>query len=113
MKIVVVKLAGGCMRPLLRNGQTVLIIPPRKKLYLGDLVLYKIAEQLFLHRVVKLSSQSVVVNDDCGITSYITVPLKDVIGICPTILSGFLGYIYHIFIRTIYTTFRWIKKLLL
>ncbi|MFN3551057.1 MAG: S24/S26 family peptidase [Endomicrobiia bacterium] len=111
MNLFFIKLNGGCMRPLLRDGDIVLVVPWKKKLRVGDIVLYKLNGQLFLHRVVRVFLQNIVVNDDCGITSYVNVQLKNVIGIYPTILSGFLGYIYHILVKSVYITFRLVKKL--
>ncbi|MCM8832114.1 MAG: S24/S26 family peptidase [Candidatus Omnitrophica bacterium] len=113
MNLLYVRLKGGCMRPLLIDEQVVLILPLYKKVKPGDVVLYRLEGQLFLHRVVKLSSKSMFVEDDSGITCRVVVPLKDVLGIYPTILSGFLGYIYHILVRTVYITFRSVKKLFL
>lgn len=113
MKILFVKLTGGCMRPFLKNGQVVYVNLSKKKLKVGDVILYKIDNKFFLHRIVKLSPQNITVTDDSGITSYVSLPYDNVVGVYPTIFSGFIGYIYHIFIRTIYKTLRFIKKLFL
>lgn len=111
MKVLFVKLNGGCMRPLLKNGQVVVVTSPEKKLKVGDVILYKIDNKFFLHRIVKLSEKNIIVTDDCGITSYVSIPYDNVVGVYPTILSGFVGFVYHIFARTIYKTLRFVKRL--
>lgn len=111
MKVLFVKLNGGCMRPLLKNGQVVVVTSPEKKLKVGDVILYNIGNKFFLHRIVKLTPQNITVTDDCGITSYVSIPYDNVVGIYPTVFSGFVGFVYHILIRTIYKILRFIKRL--
>lgn len=100
------------MRPLLKSGQVVPTLPC-KTFRRGDIVFYKKNGKLFLHRIIKLLEKGVVVTDDCGITDYIYIPYQDIFGIYPTILRGFIGFVYHILIRNLYICFRRIKKIYL
>lgn len=110
MKIRYIKLTGGCMRPLLKDGDFCLIQPPEKKLRVGDIVLYSCYGKNFLHRIVKIEDGYIVVLDDCGICQPVKIPYKLVIGVYRNLLSGFIGYIYHIIVRQLFILFRKLKN---
>jgi hypothetical protein len=97
--VTFIKTSGGCMRPLIKIGEVVCIV--KKKGYrLGDVVLYEINGQKFLHRIIKiLPKDEYIVCDDMGITSPMKISYKNVLGYYPTFLSGLLGWIYHIFLK--------------
>lgn len=109
MDVLFIKLTGGCMRPLLKNGRIIPILC-NKKIRLGDIVLYKKQNKLFLHRVVKISSQKIIVEDDCGVTSCVDVAYNEVVGVYPTFFSGVVGFIYHIITKNLYILFRNFKN---
>ncbi len=107
MKIIEVK--GGCMRPIIRSGQIV-FCKKVGKVRPGDIVLYKKGDRKYLHRVIKICGDKLVVGDDCGILSYHEIFVKQVEGKCFTIFNGFIGLVYHCVIRTIFIVFRKLKN---
>jgi len=97
--VTFIKTSGGCMRPLIKNGEVVCIVK-KKRYCLGDVVLYEINGQKFLHRIIKiLPKDEYIVCDDMGITSPMKISYKNVLGYYPTFLSGLLGWIYHVFLK--------------
>ncbi len=102
MKNLVVKTVGGCMRPLISDGNIVFI---RKKnnYRIGDIVLYEINSEKFLHRITKvLPNKRYVVCDDTATTLPVEIGFENIIGFYPNIFNGLFGYFYHIVIRTIF-----------
>ncbi|MFN3966403.1 MAG: S24 family peptidase [Endomicrobiia bacterium] len=108
VRLKVYKTTGGCMRPLIKNSQYLFIIP-QKKIKRGDLVLYRVEDKNFLHRVKEVKKDKVVFIDDTGIISSVEVSLDNVVGIYPTVLSGWVGYIYSFFSRNVFSLLRKIK----
>ena len=107
-----IKTSGGCMRPLIKNGDVVRIVK-KNRYCLGDVVLYEINGQKFLHRIIKiLSNKKYVVCDDTGITEPVEINFDNIIGFYPNIFNGVLGYVYYIVIKTIFCIARKIKILL-
>ncbi len=97
--VTFIKTSGGCMRPLIKNGDVVCIVK-KNRYCLGDVVLYEINGQKFLHRIIKiLPKDEYIVCDDMGITSPMKISYKNVLGYYPTFLSGLLGWIYHVFLK--------------
>lgn len=111
MKVYLVKLTGGCMRPLLKSGDMCFIFP-KKKISVGDVVLYKYCGQAFLHRVIKVLKEDIVVLDDCGICEPVRISKDYVVGIYPSIFSGWLGYAYHLVVRNLFIIVRKLKNLI-
>ncbi|MCX7956951.1 MAG: hypothetical protein N2643_03535 [Endomicrobia bacterium] len=112
MSVLFIKLKGGCMRPLLKTGQIVPIflnVSPK----IGDIILYKTHNSFFLHRVVKIFPKYIVVSDDCGITFYNIVAKDDVIGVYHSMLSGILGYLYHIVVKNSFIFLRFVKNIII
>jgi|GEM_PF-1823674 len=107
-----IKTSGGCMRPLIKNGDVVCIVK-KNRYCLGDVVLYEINGQKFLHRIIKiLSNKKYIVCDDTGITEPVEISFDNIIGFYPNIFNGVLGYVYYIVIKTIFCIARKIKILL-
>lgn len=111
MNIIPVKLVGGCMRPLLKNGDCVFVVKT-KDVRLGDIILFELEDKNFLHRVVKVLKNGYVVLDDFGITQKIFVPKENVVGKYPTIFSGYLGLVYHIIVKNTFLVLRYFKNFL-
>lgn len=97
---------GGCMRPLLKNGELVFIEPVgMDKIKPGDCILYASEGKYFLHRVEKKNESSFMVNDDTGIVGLHKVDFKEVIGRLTAnhfLSKGWLGLIYSRIIKTIF-----------
>ena len=109
MKNLVVKTVGGCMRPLIRD-KDIMFILPKNNYRRGDIVLYETNNQKFLHRIIKvLDTKKFIVCDDTGITMPTEISLDNILGFYPTIFSGFVGYLYHTFVKTIFCITRKIK----
>jgi hypothetical protein len=107
-----IKTSGGCMRPLIKNGVVVRIVK-KNRYCLGDVVLYEINSQKFLHRIIKvLPNKKYVVCDDTGITEPVEISFDNIIGFYPNIFNGVLGYVYYIVIKTTFCIARKIKILL-
>lgn len=110
MKGFFVRTVGGCMRPLVKSGDIV-YIEKKQKYCLGDVVLYEIKNQKFLHRIVKsLPDKKYIVCDDVGITSPMVIFSYNILGFYPTIFNGIIGYLYHVLIRLIFVFGRKIKN---
>jgi len=73
-----IKTSGGCMRPLIKNGEVVRIVK-KNRYCLGDVVLYEINGQKFLHRIIKiLPNKKYVVCDDTGITEPVEISFDNI-----------------------------------
>lgn len=111
VKVKVYKTTGGCMRPLIKSSEYVFILP-KKKVGRGDLVLYRFDDKNFLHRVKEVKKDKVILIDDTCIISPVEISLDSVVGIYPTVLSGWAGYIYSFILRNIFSFLRKIKNFL-
>ncbi len=111
MKGLFIKVSGGCMRPLIKDGSIIEVLP-LKKVYCGDIVLYRTEYGNFLHRIIKFSSEKILVCDDIGITYPTEVSFNQIIGVYPTVFNGTLGILYHYFVRTVFIYGRSIKNFL-
>ncbi len=86
------------MRPFIGSGRFVFI--QRKERYnSGDVVFYSLRGQKYIHRIVKMNNNEVVVSDDCGITTPVRISCHDIVGICHTGLNGYCGFLYNFFTR--------------
>lgn len=110
MKGLFIKVSGGCMRPLIKDGYIVEILP-KKKVTCGDIVLYRTEYGNFLHRIIKLHSNKIVVCDDTGVTCPIEISPEQIIGVYPTIFNRFLGILYHYCVKHFFILGRFIKSL--
>lgn len=106
-----VKTIGGCMRPLIKIGDIVYIKEDYFDVSCGDIVLYEVDGQKFLHRIVKENKDSYVVCDDVGITLPIKIRKNSVIGVYPTIMGGFVGLFYHRVVRSMFQLLREVKHI--
>ncbi len=97
------------MRPLIKDLQFVFILPCRK-IHSGDVVLYRLGDNNFLHRVKKITKDKIILIDDAGIISPVEISKENVVGIYPTFFSGFLGMIYNFIVRMVFIFFRKIKS---
>ncbi len=104
-----IKTSGGCMRPLIKSGQVV-YIKKTKKIKLGDIVLYRLGDKNYLHRVINIDKDEYTVYDDTNITSPVKIYLENIIGSYPTVFSGYIGFLYHKIILKIFFVCRKIIK---
>jgi hypothetical protein len=109
-KIKVYKTTGGCMRPLIKSSEFVFVLP-QKRIRCGDVVLYNLFGNRYLHRVKEIRPDKIILVDDAGIISPVEISLENVIGVYPTLFSSFVGIVYNFFMRKIFIFFRMIKHL--
>jgi hypothetical protein len=110
---VFIKTSGGCMRPLIKNGEVVCIVK-KNRYCLGDVVLYEINSQKFLHRIIKvLPNKKYVVCDDTGITEPVEISFDNIIGFYPNVFNGVLGFVYYLNIKKFFYVARKIKNFII
>jgi hypothetical protein len=93
---------GGCMRPLLKNGELLAARPAsREDIRPGDCVAFQTVEKTnFLHRVWWKTSRGLWMKDDAGVNSFHFVPFSAVRGKLISDspwLGGSLGLIWSFF----------------
>jgi len=103
-----IKTFGSCMRPLLKSGK-IIFIKETKKVFLGDMVLYNFQGEKYLHRIVDIVKNDIIVCDDTGVTFPVRIKISNIIGIYPTIFNGYIGLLYNKIISTVFLFYRKIK----
>ena len=114
---------GNSMEPLIRkNKNSVTIIPAGKKIFAGNIVLFKSGGKYILHRVIRVDGDTV---NTCGDNCiFPDKPLKknDICGIAVSVekyglklnldckIQYFYGKIWHLFFRKYYTEYRKIRN---
>lgn len=82
---VAINVQGGSMRPFLRNGDKVLLIPARrKKISRGDIVLAHTSGGVLLHRVVRMRREEIWLSGDANSRQLEHITKSDIIGIVDT-----------------------------
>ncbi|MBI5243708.1 MAG: S24/S26 family peptidase [Elusimicrobia bacterium] len=76
------RLEGGCMRPLLRDGELLPIREARgENVRRGDMALYRIEGKRLLHRVWRSDAESLWLKDDAGTVELHRIPRRLVLGV--------------------------------
>jgi hypothetical protein len=100
-KTVRLKIKGGSMSPLLKDGltQVDLSSPLNKEIKPGALVLFKYGEGFILHRIIRRKNNNLVIRGDNLFQSQEKAEIKDVIGIVRNIVNPSGSVIYSNSIR--------------
>ena len=108
-------LQGGCMRPLLRNGEVLPILAADGgKVGPGDVVLYRIGEKRLLHRVWRGDSKSLWMKDDTGSVDLHRIPRRRVLGLLDArypLSRGPAGLAWSCLCTAVFTACRAVKQL--
>ncbi|MFA6317940.1 MAG: hypothetical protein WC943_11015 [Elusimicrobiota bacterium] len=110
------RLEGGCMRPLLKNGEVLAIRETAAEaLRPGDLALYETGDKRMLHRVWWKGRGKVWLKDDTGTVSLHKVPDRKVLGV-PVgggpLCRGWTGLAYGLASTAVFIVGRGLKRLL-
>ena len=109
-------LKGGCMRPLIRDGEILPIRPAGGvEAGLGDVILYRNDEKTHVHRVWWRAGESLWVKDDTGTVALHKVPQSAVLGILDErrpLSRGWLGLSYSMGTTFVFMLARFIRKIL-
>jgi hypothetical protein len=110
--MICVKTAGGSMRPLIKNGDFVMIETGVKQYHPGDAVLYELAGQKFIHRISKIHDGHITIIDDAGVIFEHQIPISCLIGRQVTFINGQIGVIYNKTIKIAYFIYKNLMKLI-
>ena len=61
----------------------------------GDMVLYKINESKFIHRIKSIRDGKIIVNDDTGVIQEQIIDIENVLGRVNSLFNGYTGLIYN------------------
>ena len=113
-EITFFNLEGGCMRPLLQNGE---ILPVRAieagAASIGDVVLYRIGAKKMLHRIWWMDRRGVWIKDDTGTVDIHRIPRRFVLGILEArrpLSRGVLGLLYALLNTAFFIAARSVSK---
>jgi len=109
-KYDLIKVIGCSMKPFLKSGDYVWINKNIKKFYPGDIILYELNGQKFIHRIKKIYTDYAVIIDDTGVINEQLVLTKNIIGKQITILNNIPGLIYNYIITFIFKLYFKLKK---
>jgi signal peptidase I len=127
-----IKSIGTSMNPLIKDGDIVLYeenlpsfpssLKVRKKIFStprrnvgenkkkrilkpGDIVVYKISDKIYIHRIVSINNGRFIISNDDDLEKHI-IEEDQILGRVVSIYNGFFGYLIHIFLRTMRKVFR-------
>jgi signal peptidase I len=115
--IKAIKSIGTSMSPLIKDGDIVLYnefkfpYPPFVKgekrgiLKRGDMVVYKMNDKIYIHRIVSVENGRFIVSNDDNLEKHI-IEKEQILGRVVSRYNGFFGYLIHIFLRTMRKVFR-------
>ena len=95
---LVFECSGGSMRPLLPNGKKVFVDAGCNDISAGDCVCFKLDKLFFIHRVVKISGDKLILDSDSAATDTHQIDRSQIIGRLSTknpLLKSRIGLIYH------------------
>jgi len=128
-----VKVKGTSMSPFIKEGDIVLydefksplwescenppLTPPRRNvgreergiLKPGDMVVYKINDQIYIHRIISIKGDRFIVSNDDDLEKH-TIEKDQILGRLVNGYNGFLGYFLHIFLRNMRKIYKGIKR---
>jgi len=129
-----IKCIGTSMNPFIKDGDIVLYAenfssfssslkvgkksslppPPRRNvgenkkkriLKPGDIVVYKISDKIYIHRIISVENGRFIVSNDDDLEKHI-IEKEQILGRVVSIYNGFFGYLIHIFLRTMRKVFK-------
>ena len=71
----------------------------------GDMVVYKINDKIFIHRIISIKNDRFIISNDDDLEKHI-IEEYQILGRVVSIYNGFFGYLIHIFLRTMRKVFR-------
>ena len=100
--------------PFRKGGNPPLISPfdkggKRGILRPGDMVVYKINDEIYIHRIVSINNGRFIISNDDDIEKHI-IEEDQILGRVVSRYNGFFGYLIHIFLRTMRKVFRKAKE---
>jgi phage repressor protein C with HTH and peptisase S24 domain len=95
-----VKLKGTSMRPFLKDGDLVFYEECLSSLKLGDMILYKYSDNLYIHRIIGFEKEKISISNDDDMETHF-IEKKDVLGRVCSFFNGYPGYLAHIIIKNI------------
>ena len=128
-----VKVKGTSMSPFIKEGDIVLydefksplwescenppLNPPRRNvgreergiLRRGDMVVYKINDEIYIHRIISIKNDRFIVSNDDDLEKH-TIEKEQILGRLVNGYNGFLGYFLHIFLRNMRKIYKGIKR---
>jgi signal peptidase I len=132
--IKAIKSIGKSMSPLIKDGDIVLyeefkfplftlfrkggnppLISPFDKggkrgiLRPGDMVVYKINDEIYIHRIVSINNGRFIISNDDDLEKHI-IEKEQILGRVVSRYNGFFGYLIHLFLRTMRKVFRKAKE---
>jgi len=99
------------LSPLFRKGRNPPLISPFSKggkrgiLRRGDMVVYKINDKIFIHRIISIKNGRFIISNDDDLEKHI-IEKEQILGRVVSIYNGFFGYLIHIFLRTMRKVFK-------
>jgi signal peptidase I len=103
------------LSPFLEKGGNPPLISPFDKagkrgiLRRGDMVVYKINDKIYIHRIVSVDNGKFIISNDDDLEKHI-IEKEQILGRVVSIYNGFFGYLIHIFLRTMRKVFRKAKE---
>jgi len=104
----------GRQAPFVKGGIP-LLSPPLIKgeergiLRRGDMVVYKINDEIYIHRIISIKNDKFIVSNDDDLEKH-TIEKEQILGRVVSRYNGFLGYFLHIFLKTMRQVFRKAKE---
>jgi hypothetical protein len=75
----------------------------------GDMVVYKINDEIYIHRIVSVDNGRFIISNDDDLEKHI-IEKEQILGRVVSRYNGFFGYLIHIFLRTMRKVFRKAKE---
>ena len=75
----------------------------------GDMLVYKINDEIYIHRIISIKNDRFIVSNDDDIEKH-TIEKDQILGRVVSIYNGFLGYFFHIFLRNMRKIYKGIKR---
>jgi len=75
----------------------------------GDMVVYKINDEIYIHRIVSINNGRFIISNDDDLEKHI-IEKEQILGRVVSRYNGFFGYLIHIFLRTMRKVFRKAKE---
>jgi signal peptidase I len=105
------------LSPFLEKGGNPPLNPPRRNvgreergiLRPGDMVVYKINDEIYIHRIVSIENGKFIISNDDDLEKHI-IEKEQILGRVVSIYNGFFGYLIHIFLRTMRKVLRKAKE---